>query len=127
MPIVRKQISGAKAEQLEQKLVETINKKLGSSNGIMDKILFNTQKDVVLEFTNFPKPPIKTGQLRQSIRVKRTGFLSGQVIANKDYAVHVEFGTIRMQPRPFMRNGVAKAMPENLKILLEGLRDLGKI
>ena len=127
MPVTRKQISGVKAEQLEQKLVDTITKKLASSNGLIDKILFNTQKDVVLEFTNFPKPPIKTGQLRQSIRVKRTGFLSGQVIANKEYAVHVEFGTVKMPPRPFMRNGVARAMPENTKMLIEGLRDLGKL
>jgi HK97 gp10 family phage protein len=80
--------------------------------------------------------PIDTGSLQKSIRVQnytreggthRIGVSAGGYITNPksgrkvDYAAHVEFGTSRMRPRPYMRpayemvkKGVAEALKERL-------------
>lgn len=51
------------------------------------------------------KVPVRTGRLKNSIRVSKTataGDLQGQVGAFADYAIYVHFGTVRMAARPFM-------------------------
>lgn len=96
----------------------------GVLNLAVQKVLFNTQDKIVTGFTKFPKPPIKSGQLRQSINTKMTGNAQGRVSAQKGYAVHVEYGTYKMEPRPFMRNGVADAEKENVEILTDALNSI---
>lgn len=105
---------GVKINLNGESAIRTIRDKLGEA---IEKVGFNTQRSVVEEFTKFPKPPIDSGGLRQSIKYKKTGVAQGEVSANKEYAKYVEFGTIRMEPRPYMRNGVNSAKKTNLQIL----------
>lgn len=65
--------------------------------------------------------PIDTGQLRGSVRHKSTGIGTGEVSMNKNYAVHVEYGTVKMAPRPVFRNGVSDVQEENRQILIAEL------
>ncbi len=58
--------------------------------------------------------PVRTGRLRASIRVGpdreagRTGAAAATIIADAPYAGFVEFGTVRMSPRPYLRPAVNK-------------------
>lgn len=93
-----------------------------SARNAVEKILRNAQASIMEEFTKFPKPPIKSGQLRQSIDIAMTGFTSGKVFAKKNYAQFVEYGTVRMAPRPFMRRGINRVAEENLEIMRDELK-----
>lgn len=88
----------------------------------IDKVGFNSQRSIMEEFTKFPKPPIDSGQLLQSVSYKKTGNARAEVSANKHYAKYVEYGTIRMEPRPFMRRGIDSAKKTNLQIIKDYLR-----
>lgn len=49
--------------------------------------------------------PVKTGTLRNSIRVMKTateGDLVGEVGVFRDYGIYVEMGTVRMAARPYL-------------------------
>ena len=53
-------------------------------------------------------PASDTGRLVQSIRTEyEDGGLAGTVVAGVRYAEYLEFGTARMEPRPFMRPALA--------------------
>ena len=70
--------------------------------------------------------PVDTGALRKSIRIERLGMKSGKITytgiraggyirnpkTNKivDYAAHVEYGTSRQAPQPYMRPAAEYAM-----------------
>ena len=87
-------------------------------------ILLNTQRRVFKSFTkNFKGSdrPIDSGQLRQSVASRSTGRGQGEVSINKNYAVHVEFGTRYMPPRPVFRNGISDAEEENRDILVKAI------
>jgi phage gpG-like protein len=92
-------------------------------NLAIEKVTFNSQAYVIQEFTKFPNPPIKSGQLRQSIRAEYSNG-SGKVTANKEYALFIEYGTIKMVPRPYMRNGIKRAEESNMKIIQNTLANL---
>lgn len=47
-------------------------------------------------------PATDTGRLVTSIKVKRTG-TEGTVGSQLDYAFYLEYGTLRMEPRPWLR------------------------
>ena len=115
-----------------QKVIKGIDSKLSIAN---KKILLNIQRDVVESFTkNFSGSDVPIsgsgvsatgkggGHLRQSIRSKTTGKGAGEVSANKHYAVYVEYGTVKMQPRPFFRKGVKDSEKENMAILQRELK-----
>lgn len=56
--------------------------------------------------------PVDTGNLRNSITTDaRPGDLVAVVEATADYAAHVEFGTRRMRPKPFMRPAQERNTP----------------
>lgn len=97
------QLSAATA--LVEPLAERITAKAS------DRVVREAQKNV----------PVRTGDLRRSIRRHRpvTG-VSGQVSIsvtagdtdNVDYASHVEVGTVKMSPQPYLRPAVAKVQPQ---------------
>lgn len=110
-------------------------------NKAVELIVLNSERVVKKTFTDFPKPPIETGTLRRSIVGKVIGkeskkSVTGEVrastlrtisIANTkrkrkkvkeiEYAVHVEYGTVKMSARPFMRQGMVKAQKSNEDII----------
>jgi hypothetical protein len=51
-------------------------------------------------------PGVDTGKLRQSIRAERERAAQWAISTDTEYAVHLEFGTSRMAPRPFMSPGL---------------------
>lgn len=124
--------------KLQQTLLQTLNMSISLSlngkkfsekvSGVLNKavedVLVNTQDKIVTGFRKFPKPPIKSSQLRDSINFKMTGIGQGKVFAQKDYAGFVEFGTYKMEPRPYMRNGVADAEKENVELLTDALNSI---
>lgn len=53
-------------------------------------------------------PASDTGRLVGSIRTEYDrGRLAGKVVASTEYAPHLEYGTARMEPRPFLRPALA--------------------
>jgi HK97 gp10 family phage protein len=67
-------------------------------------------------------PHVDTGRLRQSLQpsVVRTGnTIRGTVTTNVEYAPYLEYGTSRMQPRPFMRSTIAE-QAEPVKAIMRG-------
>lgn len=64
-------------------------------------------------------PAIDTSTLANSINVEVDG-LTATVGTNVEYAMHLEFGTTRMEPRPFFGPAFEKAKPE----FEQGLKDL---
>ena len=54
-------------------------------------------------------PASDTGRLANSIRTSyRENGLVGVVSASTAYAAYLEFGTVKMEPRPFMRPALAR-------------------
>ncbi len=51
-------------------------------------------------------PAIDTGNLVNSIQVELTGPAAAVVYTNVEYAPYLEFGTIDMEPRPFLQPAV---------------------
>lgn len=111
-------------------------------NKAMELVVLNSERVVKKTFTEFPDPPIDTGTLRRSIagsvtkRVKNES-VTGEVRAstlrtimvtnlkskkkNKpkeiEYAKFVEYGTVKMPARPFMRHGLLRAEKSNNDII----------
>lgn len=53
-------------------------------------------------------PASDTGRLAGSIRTEYDrSRLAGKVVASTEYAPHLEYGTARMEPRPYMRPALA--------------------
>lgn len=53
-------------------------------------------------------PNEDTGHLRTNIETVRTGALTAEVESKAGYALALEFGTSRMEERPYMRPATAK-------------------
>lgn len=116
---------------------------------VADAVAKNTEAVIKKGFLDFPKPPIKTGNLRRNIVGKVISVSDDEVVAEVrastplltglpssrgktgkkgsrggsrggkivEYAKFIEFGTVKMQARPFMRNGIAKAEKTNQLIV----------
>ena len=84
---------------------------------LLEEVLIKTEVNIIHSFYSFPKPPIDTGQLRNSITHKILSSTTGQVTAGgnlqKMYAPFIEFGTVKMGARPFFRTGIKKAEKTN--------------
>ena len=62
--------------------------------------------------------PVDTGNLRNSITTDaRPGDLRAVVEATADYAAHIEFGTRKMRPQPFMRPSQERNTPGFLEAI----------
>lgn len=64
-------------------------------------------------------PAIDTGLLANSIDYAMTGETSAVVGSGAEYAIHLEFGTVRIAPRPFMQPAFESAVSEFEKGLKE--------
>lgn len=83
-------------------------------NSIIDKIAFyrlNTKKKVdnvlaagalLIESSAKELSPVDTGLNRSSIHAVRESYLKWRVGVNTEYAVHLEFGTVKMPAQPFL-------------------------
>jgi HK97 gp10 family phage protein len=98
------------------------------SKGI-EAVIFNTEATIKIEFTKFGKPPILTGDLRRSVTAKMEDKLKGVVFTAStegtkeiDYAIYVEYGTVKMTPRPFMRNGSESAKKTNNALMERAMK-----
>lgn len=129
-------VSMAKYESFTQEAKNKVDTFLFN---IVDAVSKNTERVVKKGFLDFPKPPIKTGNLRRSITgkviTKGENNIEGEVRASTttlidsqggqkggkivEYAKFIEYGTSKMQPRPFMRNGIAKAEASNDQIIIK--------
>lgn len=56
-------------------------------------------------------PAIDTGFLANSMNAQHSGLVS-TVGTNAEYAMHLEFGTVKMEPRPFFEPAFEAAKPE---------------
>lgn len=65
-------------------------------------------------------PNTDTGRLMSSLNVTRSGSVTAEVVANVEYAEHLEFGTRRMAARPFMTPALEQERPNYER----GLREL---
>ena len=66
-------------------------------------------------------PAIDTGFLANSIQVEADG-LTASVGTNAEYAEHLEFGTSRMEPRPFFGPAFEAERPVFEKALADALK-----
>lgn len=70
------------------------------------------------------RAPVDTGALRNSITGAMTGDTSGEVTTGVEYAVHQEYGTVKMAAHPFMHPAADAVMPgfvAAVKQVAEGL------
>lgn len=56
-------------------------------------------------------PAIDTGFLANSLNAQHSGLVS-TIGTNAEYAMHLEFGTVKMEPRPFLEPAFEAAKPE---------------
>lgn len=63
-------------------------------------------------------PAIDTGFLANSLNAEHNGLIS-TVGTNAEYAMHLEFGTVKMEPRPFLEPAFEAMKPEFEKGLKE--------
>jgi len=68
--------------------------------------------------------PIDSGDLQGSVQHESTGKNTGEVSMNQNYAIHVEFGTKFMPPRPVFRLGVRDAAKDNDGIIIDELNEI---
>jgi HK97 gp10 family phage protein len=103
-------------------------------------VAFELQGDIQLSFNTSPPgrtygkhvasapgypPNVDTGTLRASIRASQVKEMVWQVTAGTDYAIPLEFGTPRMQARPFFRpkvEGMKKKMPSHFKLKVRAIK-----
>lgn len=70
-------------------------------------------------------PHVDTGRLRQSLQpsvVREGNTIRGSVSTNVEYAPHLEYGTSKMEPRPFMRSTLAEQAEAVKQIMKNGKR-----
>lgn len=71
-------------------------------------------------------PASDTGRLVNSIKSdfgKLESQLTGTVVAGTSYAAYLEFGTSRMEPRPFMRPALANKKSEVEGVITAAVRE----
>ena len=69
-------------------------------------------------------PAIDTGILHDSLDSKMTGPTSAMAYTNVEYAQHLEYGTVHMEPRPFMVPAAEQVRPEFERAVAAALRKI---
>lgn len=67
--------------------------------------------------------PVRTGALRDSIHTEQSGPMSFNLVADINYAVYVEYGTVRMLARPFLRPAVIEGNQLILEATYEAIQE----
>lgn len=67
-------------------------------------------------------PHFDTGTLANGIETAKSGRLEVEVTSNAPYSVALEFGTSKMQARPFMAPAVATMRGRGEKLVAEAMR-----
>lgn len=67
-------------------------------------------------------PAVDTGQLTNSVQWELTGETSAVAGTNVEHGMHTEFGTVRMEPRPWL----GPAFEEATESFEQGLKELLK-
>ncbi len=127
-------------KSFKDEALQDINAKM---NKAVELIVLNSERTVKKTFTDFPNPPIDTGTLRRSITGKvlesKPDIVTAEVRASDEriqqgavysrkrkkkvvikdilYAEFIEYGTVKMPARPFMRQGMIKAQKSNEDII----------
>lgn len=70
-------------------------------------------------------PNAFTGKLDRSIHVERVDDLTARVVADAPHAVALEFGTSRMEPRPFMQPAAQLVRPQMDRLIAAAIKKLG--
>lgn len=92
----------------------------------LEQVIFVDAEKLLVKNSNIARNnaikacPVDTGHLRAHIDIDKSEQYSYLVGTNVEYAKHVEFGTSRQRPQPFLRPALEKA---NAKFL----RDLKKM
>ncbi len=89
------------------KLTNLIQVSPGKASNLINAMALDGLGYVVRSFTVSPSSPgdppgVVTGALRASIHVESLGEFKKAIVTGTDYAVHLEFGTEKMAPRPYM-------------------------
>lgn len=82
-----------------------------------------TAAGVELQLSARASAPIRTGNLRSSIQVGPASAQGVQVEAGADYAGYVEFGTVNMQSRPYLRPNISQAVQA---LVNTAIREIGR-
>ncbi len=94
--------------KIDKSKLEVIKRQSPQKAGqLVRAMALDGQRDVQQSFGTSPSAPgdppgADTGTLKNSIRVKPLGPLSQRIVTGVDYDAHLEFGTTRMRPRPYM-------------------------
>ncbi len=70
------------------------------------------------------RAPVRTGALRNSIRSEMEDEFTAVIGAYMPYAIYVEFGTRKMEARPYLRPAVEVVEPEFKKELKAILKEV---
>lgn len=62
------------------------------------------------------RTPVKTGNLKAHIDGRRTGWATGEVATNVEYAEYVEYGTTRFSARAMFRRGASDVEKRGLSV-----------
>jgi len=116
---------------LDKRVLEKlINDLPGRAEKVLDKIAYDAQADIQTSFSNESPslagdpPGVRTGNLKNNIRVEVSGPFKRKIIAATEYAAFLEFGTVRMAARPFMFPAARRIMdrlPDEFKARLLNL------
>lgn len=93
-------------------------KKVENVIGVFQALVANDARDIV---------PVKTSTLQKSIQPGRllidfSGEVTGEVVADEEYATFVEFGTSKQSPQPYMIPAMLKNMDSFRRQLAGELR-----
>lgn len=115
--------------KLDLKRLEQLERQVpGRADQVVGKIAFDLAADAQANMNTVSPAPageppgIVTGNLKNSIQASKVRQFLWQVVVGASYGIDLEFGTVRMAARPFMRpaiNRIVPTIPDEFKAILE--------
>jgi len=93
---------------IDKKKLDSLIRKAPKETALAIKAMaFDGERDVKQSFGTSPSaagspPGVDTGALRASIRTEKLSTYSYQIVVGVDYGAYLEFGTSKMEARPYM-------------------------